>query len=433
MKKLFIITLAVLFAAGTAYAVEYDYSGMINTRGSYIDNSGSISDDSYDYMYYDMEFDSTLNINPTDKSLIRLNWEIHDNNFDESPTSSQDLTGKGNDDDQIAFKRAWGQYTFDNGWTTAFGLMTGGAFGTAFGDNANGYYRVRADGMTGIGKIGFILEKGDERGNSGDSDWDAEKDDSDAYAVYLATKAGDITLNFLLKYAQVGDVSGLDPAVQDDPLGFEDEGSDMDVIAGVVAAMGTHGQLGWEAEFMFKDYTMEGDDIDLVGGGQVDDNREDYTIYGLYGNIWYTMDALKIGGMVGYGSWDDDAEAGFGFGEDFGPGYWVMDWDGFGGGNAEYYAATLVAVYADYSISDALSVYGALEFMSSNSEDDEWDDATGFIIDASMSYKLADNVKYTVAGAYGQYEDGAWIDDNGDDYDDPDAFARIYHKIQINF
>ena len=36
MKKLFIITLAVLFAAGTAYAVEYDYSGMINTRGSYI-------------------------------------------------------------------------------------------------------------------------------------------------------------------------------------------------------------------------------------------------------------------------------------------------------------------------------------------------------------------------------------------------------------
>jgi hypothetical protein len=433
MKKLFIITLAVLFAAGTAYAVEYDWSGMINTRGSYIDNSGSTSDDSYDYMIYDMEFDSTLNINPTDKTLIRLNWEIHDENFTGSPQSSQDLTGKGNDDDQIAFKRAWGKYTFDNGWSTSFGLMTGGAFGTAFGDNADGYYRVRADGSLSFGKVGFILEKVEENGNLGDSDWDAEADDSDAYAAYFVTKAGDITLNFLLKYAQIGNATPLDAAAQDDPLGFEDEGSDIDIIAGVVAAMGTHGQLGWEAEFMFKDYTMEGNDIDLVGGGQIDDTREDYTVYGLYGNIWYTMDALKIGGMAAYGSYDDDGEAGFGFGEDFGPGFWVMDWDAFGDGNAEYYAATLVAVYADYSISDALSVYGAFEYMSSNSEDDEWDGAKGYIIDASLSYKLADNVKYTVAGAYGQYSDGEWDDGAGDTYDDPDAFARVYHKIQINF
>ena len=42
MKKLFIITLAVLFAAGAAYAVEYDYSGMINTRGTYLDNDSGL-------------------------------------------------------------------------------------------------------------------------------------------------------------------------------------------------------------------------------------------------------------------------------------------------------------------------------------------------------------------------------------------------------
>ena len=240
MKKLFIVTLAVLFFAGAAYAVEYDYSGMINTRGSWINNSGSTAEDAYDYMYYDMEFDSTLNIRPSDKSLIRLNWEIHDENFTQSPTDSQDKTG----DDQIAFKRAWGKYTFDNGMSTSFGLMTGGAFGTAFGDNANGYYRVRLDGAASFGNWGVILEKGDERGNLGNDDWDAEKDDTDAYAVYLVTKAGDVTLNFLLKYAQVGDLSGLDPAAQDDPLGFEGEGSDMDVIAGVVAAMGSFGGRG---------------------------------------------------------------------------------------------------------------------------------------------------------------------------------------------
>ena len=58
MKKLFIALLSVLMVAGAAYAAEYDFSGMINTRGSWINNSGSISDDSEDYMYYDMEFDA---------------------------------------------------------------------------------------------------------------------------------------------------------------------------------------------------------------------------------------------------------------------------------------------------------------------------------------------------------------------------------------
>ena len=83
--------------------------------------------------------------------------------------------------------------------------------------------------------------------------------------------------------------------------------------------------------------------------------------------------------MAAYGSYDKDAGAGIGFGEDFGPGFWVMDWDAFGSGNAEYYAATLVAIYADYSVNDALSLYGALEYMSSNEDDTEWDGATGMI------------------------------------------------------
>ncbi len=417
MKKLFIITLAVLFAAGTAYAVEYDYSGMINTRGSYIDNSGSISDDSYDYMIYDMEFDSTLNINPTDKTLIRLNWEIHDENFTGSPQDSQDLTGKANDDDQIAFKRAWGKYTFDNGMSTSFGLMTGAAFGTAFADNSNGFYRVRVDGSASFGNYGFILQKNDEQGNQGDADWDAEKDDSDNYYAYLVTKAGDVTLQFLGIFAQGGDVTN--GAVQG---GLEFEDPDVNAYGFIMAAMGTFGDVGFEAEGVVQTAKLEWDGA-----------PDDPTVYGLYGNVWMTMDALKIGGMVAYTSWDDDAEAGLGMGEDFGPGYWVMDWDGFGGGNAEYFATTLFAVYADYSISDAMSVYGAFEYMMSNAEDTEWEDATGYILNASVSYKLADNVKYTVAGAYGQYTDGDWDDGAGDTYDDPDAFARVYHKIQINF
>ena len=419
MKKLFIVTLSVLFFAGAAYAVEYDYSGMINTRGSYLSNDGSISDDAYDYMYYDMEFDSTLNIMPSDKTLIRLNWEINDQNFDESPTGSQDETGKANDDDQIAFKRAWGQYKFDNGMTTAFGLMTGGAFGTAFGDNANGLWRVRLDGTAGFGKWGVILEKRKENGTDGDEDWDAEKDDSDAYHAYLVTKAGDVTLNLLGSYLRVGDATGAYVA----PGGLEEEDPDVNIYSFIAAAMGSFGEVGFEAEGQVVNRNYE------WNGAPEDDS----TIYGLYGNVWMNLDAAQVGFMAAYGSYDDDVGSGFGFGEDFGPGYWVMDWDAFGSGNAEYYSATLFAVYVDYSLSDAMSLYGALEYMMSNEEDTEWEDATGMIASLGFTYKLADNVKYQIGTAYGQYNDGEWDDGEGGTYDDPDPFARAYHKITISF
>jgi hypothetical protein len=425
MKKLFIITLAVLFFAGAAYAVEYDYSGMINTRGSWINNSGSTSDDSEDYMYYDMEFDSTLNINPTDKTLIRLNWEIHDENFNESPTDSQDKTG----DDQIAFKRAWGKYTFDNGMSTSFGLMTGGAFGTAFGDNSNGLYRVRLDGSAGFGNWGVILEKRGEQGNNASGDWDAEKDDSDFYYAYLVTKAGEVTLQFLGIYGYNGDVTG--GAIDG---GYEFEDPDNKVMGGIAAAMGTFGQFGFEAEGVYQRIKFEWSEDAGAGIPDTPGGEDEADIYGLYGNVWMTMDAVKIGGMLAYGSWDKDAGTGFGFGEDFGPGFWVMDWDAFGGGTKyEYYASTLVALYVDYSVNDALSLYGALEFMSSNVDDGEWDGATGTIGNFGLTYKLADNVKYQVGAAYGKYKDGEWIDDNGDEYDNPDAFGRAYHKITVSF
>jgi hypothetical protein len=418
MKKLFIISIAVLFLSGAAYAVDYDYSGMINTRGSYISNSGSIAEEAYDYMYYDMEFDSTLKINPSDKSQIYLNWEIHDENWEATPSGSDSKTG----DDQIAFKRAFGKYIFDNGMSTSFGLMTGGAFGTAFGDNADGRYRWRVDGKMALGMWGVILEKNGELGNGDGSytandDWDGEADDSDAYYAYLVTKAGDVTLQFLGGYIQTGDASGL-LALQG---GLEEEGADINTTLFVAAAMGSFGAIGFEAEFDYNTNSLEWDGAD----------PDSYDKMGAYVNAWTDIDAFSIGGMAAYGSYDDDSGQGFGFGEDFGPGYWVMDWDGFGGGNAEYYASTLVAVYGSYAVSDALSFNAAIEYMMSNADDGIWEEATGTIFNLGGGYKLADNVKYSFGFATGQY-DGDNFADAGGDYD-PDPFTRAYHKIQISF
>ncbi len=417
MKKLFIITLAVLFAAGAAYAVEYDYSGMINTRGTYLDNDDGISEKDA-YMWYDMEFDSTLKINPTDQSQIYLNWEIHDENFTGSPQSSGGKTG----DDNIAFKRAFGKYTWANGINTSFGLMSGGAFGTAFGDNGDGYYRVRVDGAASFGNWGFILEKVQENGTGTTDDWEAEKDDSDAYAAYLVTKAGDVTLNFLAKYAQIGDATGANVA----PGGFEEEGADIDMMIFVAAAMGSFGNIGFEAEVDIVDYSFDGNDIGPI------EVKEDYTSYGLYGNVWMTMDAAKFGGYAAYGSWDDDAGAGYDFGADFYFGEGIGENLGVGSNNrGGFSAVTLLGLYADYSINDALSINGNFSYWMSNEDeladgtDSDWKDADGYELTGRGSYQLADNVKYSVGAAWGELKP--------DEGSSPDAYVRAFHKIQINF
>jgi hypothetical protein len=447
MKKIFIALLSVLMVAGYVYAAEeeasiFDFSGMINTRGSYISNGADVTvrpgeeEKAGDYMYYDMEFDATLKITPTDKSLIHINFEIHDENFTSSPTESNEKTG----DDNIAFKRAFGSYNFDTGTSVDFGLMTGGTWATAFGDNANGYYRVKATQKTDFGVFVGLVEKNAEVGDDYYDDagkyladdpnskppYDAEKDDYDTYALAMVTKLGDdITIMPLLKYATVGVYEW-------------DEDTDMTVMALDLGVTGSFGAIGFETEFVYADYSYDTDkDVGFTGAGE----DKDYNAYGLYANAWMTMDAFKVGGLAAYGSFDKKAGAagrgaGFGFGEDFGPGYWVMDWGRFGStAKYEYYACSLFSLYGDYAVNDALSLYAALEYMMSNEEETFYDGATGYVLNASMSYKLADNVTYSVAGAYGEFTFDDWKDSDGVETDklDADPFARIYHKIQIDF
>jgi hypothetical protein len=406
MKKLFIVTLAVLFFAGAAYAVEYDFSGMINTRGTYIDNETGTSDDPGDYMDYDMEFDGTLKINPSDQSLIYLNWEIQDKGFGPSPQNgSNDVA----DDDNIYFKRAYGSYNFGQGTSVDFGLMTGRTWGTAFGDNADGTYRVKVTHNADFGTVVGLVQKDVEVGPAATGDYDAEDDDSDEYALAMVTKLGEITVMPLIQFVQLGHIEA------------GDEEIDQEVIALVLALQGSFGSIGFEAEGIYKDITY---DLDA-------DEAEDYSEVGLYVNGWTTMDAFKVGAMVSYGSYDEDGGAtgdgaGFDTGADWGPGYWWMDWTNFGSAGSGYYAATTFALYADYAASDAMSFYGCLEYVMSNEEDNEWEDATAFAFNASMAYKLADNVTYNIGGVYGQ------IDGDTDDLD-PDPFTRLFHKITISF
>jgi hypothetical protein len=410
MKKFFIGMLAVLFAAGAAYAVDYDYSGMINTRGQYYSNDTGLSNDSGNYMIYDMEFDSTLKIKPDDMSLIYLNWEIHDESWLASPGGSDSKTG----DDNIAIKRAFGSHTFGTGTTVDFGLMTGGAWGTSAFDTADGAYRVKFVQKTAFGVVPFLVEKKAELGSGATGDYDAEADDADLYAVGLVTKAGDINIKPLLIYVQNGAIEA-------------DEESDENTTILFVAADGSFGAVGFEGELAFKNVTRD-----------LDTDAEDYSVYGLYLNAWTNMDALKVGGILAYSSWDDDAGTGLGFGDDFEPLTFAANATGFGGTTAndfEFNAVTLLVVYADYALSDKSTLNGAIGYYMSNTNEDAdgsdnfWKDATGYELNAGWSYKISDACKYEIQGAFAQYN----LDEDAAGYDDADAATRIYHKIQINF
>jgi hypothetical protein len=407
MKKFFIGLLAVMFVAGAAYAgaPDMDFSGMINTRGQYFSNDDAVTEDSGDYMIYDMEFDADLNIKASDKSGVFLNFEIHDESWLETPGGSDDKTG----DDQIAFKRAFGYHTFGTGTKVEFGVLTGAAFGTAFGDNGDGRYRVKFTHPTDVGVFVGVLEKNQENGPAATDDYDAEADDSDLYAVAYVAPFGDLTFQGLGVYAlvNIGDADAGDPDATD-------EEADLALTIVSLNLLGSLGAIGFETEFMYKNYSYD-----------TEFDAEDYSVFGFYANGWTMMDAMKVGAQIAYGSFDDDAQAGFGFGEDYTPTIGGADAFTVGAsGLSEYNAVTLLNAYLDYGLSEEMNVGGSLTYWMSNSKDNAWEDATGYEVDVLFGWKLSDTTKYSAALGQGQ------IDlDNGD----PDPFTRIYHKIQVSF
>jgi len=432
MKKLLLALLCVLLTAGFAFAVDVDLKGMYNSRGTYIDNSSGLgydSDTAYDYFYLDMELDLTARLLVTDKTRVIVNMEIHDENWATDGVANQDdraeEDGRGLDDN-IHFKRVFSSHTFDAyGTVLDLGLMTGGAWGTGFGDSARGKYRIKVSQPTELGPVIAIYEKNAELGST---QKDAEKDDGNAYYLAMVTKLGDFNIMPLIGYVDASNVPPLD------------QGSDgLKKTLFLLAANATFGDIGFEAEF---DYVQ--DDFDNVS---VDD-KDSY--FGVYGNGWWNIGAGKVGLLAAYGSWSDDLGNGFGFGEDFTPTVFGADWTNIGGNSAtssdnqfsgrtwsEYKAVSMVQLYGSLALSEELSISGSGLYWASNADENAdgtnnyWKDSDGYEIDLGLAWKITDAVTYSIAAGFGKIS----LDDSGTGVvdDSPDAFARAYHKFQIDF
>jgi hypothetical protein len=278
--------------------------------------------------------------------------------------------------------------------------MTGGAWGTAFADKGADVYRIKYVQPTSFATFIPILEKSREGGSA----TVGEDNDVDKYILGIVTKVADINVKPLFVWVDSNSAAT----------------TDTDILVFNLALDGAFGNIGWEAEFAVNDYDLE--------------TGTDYTVWGAYANVWGNLDALKIGALFAYGSYDDDAAKGFDFGDDFEAGGALIMGDdilfgaaGSGNSNNDLTAGTLFAVYADYAVNDKLSLGAYFGYATCNFDDNsKWDGADVYEISADVTYKITDNLTYKVAAGTAQLE-------YGDSTEDPDRAVEVYHKLSFSF
>jgi hypothetical protein len=404
MKKLIAFAVALLFLSvtGIAAAIDVQMSGEYYVRGTYqknADGDGALhASDESGTMYYDHEFDLNLNWKIDDNTIIFSQFEMRDDTWGTNRAAEDNVGDE--PDDNIVAEKVYVWHKFANGHETKLGLMSGGEWGTSFHDAAGDVYRVRYDIPTDAVRIIGILEKAAE--SSDMSNGQGESADVDKYILGLLTKLGPINFKPLFVY-----VNG---------------GNTYDALVSYLAFDGTFGNIGFESEFGVSDKDYE--------SAATTNSRT----YGAYANVWYASGPVKAGILGAFGTYDADADTAHGFGGDFDAGgAMIIGVDGGFGFNkstgvvADTLAGgRLAALYADYDVSDKLSVGGYAGFAKCGIDLGQWDGAKAWEVSADATYKITDNIVYDLGAGVAQLKYGG-------DTANPDRAFKLFHKLTVNF
>ena len=421
MKKIFTAMLVVFMAVGSAYAVDMSTTGSYKIRGNYEDNVSSIdsSSDRGVYMFYDHELILTPTLTISDATKIDMKLELNDAVWDASNQGHDSEDTK----DNIRVEHLYGSHTFGTGTQFQGGLVAVGEWGYKFGNTEEPGWRARINQPVGGGTLVAILQKVVEAQESGTDveGENSESKDADAYLLGWVGKAGDIDIMPLIAYIQDG-TGNTDPS-----------SSDTDSILQFLLAVGGQaGMVGWETEFNYKSTTLDG------RNAVTDPDLDDQTAWGAYAGVNFDLGTVTPGLKIAYGSYSED-DGTFAYGEDYDAGGMMIFGEDVGFGptmekdQGDVAGATTVTVYADFVVSDALSFFGGLAYLMSNSSDDgPWKDASAYELDVKGTYKLSDNVSYHVDGGYASID---WDSDPSAATvtDDPDGIMKIQHYLQIKF
>jgi hypothetical protein len=297
------------------------------------------------------------------------------------------------------------------------GLMATGGWGTAFGNNVEGNYRVKLIVPVATGKLTFQTTKNKENGDA--SYEDAEKDDNDQYGVDYVGKTGAFTYGFNLTYTDnsytVRPGVGGSTSTKGDSDGTQQAKLEL-------MLKGDLGMFGFESEFAYADIST---DVAV---------NDDYDLFGAYINGFAKLGKTTVGLAFVYGSTDDSSattEAGFEYGDDFDTTFIVDEVDGFGLGNGDLVGFTTFKLYADYAHTDALTVGGAFVYASSNWDNTILQDTDFYEVDAYVSYQINKALNYTVKAAYAEMSD--IIDSSTLDKYDSEALYYASHTLSVAF
>jgi hypothetical protein len=397
MKKVLGIVLAVLFlTTGIAAATDFTMSGSYYARGQFYDNAGGTATPTAQaeaYGNYDQELsvDTTWNID--DSTLVFARFEMRDQTWAVATPSGSENTNFGAPDGNIVVERVWGAHTFGNGGRIYTGLMGGGSWGTTWGEAGYDAYRIKYIQPTGIGALVLVVQKSTEGGAAGNVDDDAT--DIDGYMLGLITKFGDINVKPLLVYVDYetfdGSVTQLQLAL-DGPLGDS---------------------LSFEAEAQYHTYD------DHVANNNAD-------IWGIYAQVSYVAGPATFSVLGAHGSYDDEDNVGFSFGDDFEAGGAMIIGDDMELVGADLGAGSLGALKVAYAVNDKLTLSGYLGYWAGSTETGQAaDDADVYEVSAQGAYAITSNLVYSFGIGYADLDD--W---NGTD---PDEAINAYHKLAFSF
>ncbi len=414
--------MAVGLISASAYAAEFKITGDAYVRGSTTSNLADNNTASTEATksWYDMDFNlyPVIQVDKDTKIVLKLTVDL-----DTVPDKSPDTNYT---DYYLNLENLYVSHTFQSTGTEILaGLFTGGTWGTSFGDTEYNAFRVRVNQKTPVGTLLAYLQKDEEKGS--DTEKDQEKNDSDRYVVGALLKFGNFGLKPLIGYFVDG---------YNKEYGATGVSGEKKTVNIQVAADGKFGMLGFEADFIYNNFK------DVLSGT----TKYDYSNYGFYlGAYAELMKGTTVGakyafsGFDTYGTSATKSIKAVSFGDNFDP---TLVVDDYIFGTAGSKGLSMLQVYADSKVSDALSVGASASLYWSNMDSNEYTtddygrfwskDSKAWEVDLTASYAITKNLTYSVAAGYAKISDLYGSSTLTSKYD-PSGAYRLFHKLAVKF
>lgn len=301
MKRLLLV-LVLLMTAGSLFAAELKVTGDAMVRGTSNTYDNDAADTTKTAMYFDYDFNinAALVANENATAFLRLTYDK--TVAQEGKVDDGDGTANA---DALALERAYINYKFAPFLQLNTGLMGGGQWATAFGDNEINVMRVQFIGALSKDMI-FIAtyQKDHENGNVVTAKESAE---NTTYYLSAILRTGGIAFKPLLTYRVIGREPQLSPAFGAKP------GDQITQYALTLGVDGDFGMVAFESEFVYTTVDAKVGNIPAIAFA----GEDSLTAYGAYVNVWANLAPAKVGLAAVYASSDEDTAVNLTYGGDF--------------------------------------------------------------------------------------------------------------------